>query len=287
MIPTFSILGISICTVWVPSIQLAGKKVAPWILFFICALGSGLIFGMLKPIAIVELGALAICAYLAGSSSAAPLQRSIFSLLTVVEALALAMHMLPGFNNPILISNAKLSLHAAPYTQYLNFDKGAVGLILLAFLCPRTNTIADLATVLRRTFPVAVITMTVVILTAFLIGYVKPDFKVSSYTPIFLATNLLFTCVAEEAFFRGFLQDRFATLLSPLRLGGALAILCSGILFGLVHLGGGAPYFFLSTLVGLGSGVSYSLAKRIEAPIITHFAVNAVHFVCFTYPYLQ
>jgi membrane protease YdiL (CAAX protease family) len=107
------------------------------------------------------------------------------------------------------------------------------------------------------------------------------------FTPIFLVTNLLFTCVAEEAFFRGFLQDRLARAMAHTRYGAAFAIICSGLLFGLAHVGGGLPLILLASLVGLGSGLAYHRTQRLEAAIVTHFIVNAVHFICFTYPKLN
>jgi len=163
----------------------------------------------------------------------------------------------------------------------------AVGLILLAFLCKRAETVSDWREVLRRTAPIALITTVIVIVTAVASGFVRPEFKLSSFTPTFLATNLLFTCVAEETFFRGFLQDRLAPSLGRIRFGGPIAIFCSGILFGLTHVGGGMNYTLLATLVGIGSAYAYSATQRIEAPIMTHFTLNAVHFIGFTYPHLQ
>jgi membrane protease YdiL (CAAX protease family) len=283
---TFIILAASICAVWLPSLQLGKRKIAPWPVLFICALGSGFIQNFIKPIAIVELGLLAMCAYLAVNSTEKRAQSIVFSIVAGIGALALAMHLLPGFNNPVLISNIKFSEDATAYTQYLNVDKAAAGLILLVFLCARISAAADWLIVLRKTYPIAIVTTTVVVLVANMIGYIRPEIKISSYTPIFLVTNLLFTCVAEEAFFRGFFQDRLSKSLSPYRYGDTIAVICSAGAFGLMHIGGGTSYIFLATLIGFGSAYAYSRVKHIEAPIITHFALNAVHFVCFTYPHL-
>ena len=197
------------------------------------------------------------------------------------------MHRLPGFNNPVLVESIKLSADATAFAQYANFDKASAGLVLLAFLCKRAHTVSDWQKVLRRTYPIALFTTVIVIIAAVTIGYVKPEFKFSPFTPIFLATNLLFTCVAEEAFFRGFLQDRFAKMFYRVRFGGLTAILCSGVLFGITHVGGGFNYVLLATLVGIGSAYAYSVIQHIEAPIFTHFMLNAVHFIGFTYPHLQ
>lgn len=109
----------------------------------------------------------------------------------------------------------------------------------------------------------------------------------NSYTVMFLTVNLLFTCVAEEAFFRGFLQENLFKLMKPFRCGPLITVVISGLLFGLVHIGSGMHYVVLSSLVGLGCAYVYLRTKSIEAPILVHFAVNAVHFVGFTYPYIN
>jgi membrane protease YdiL (CAAX protease family) len=187
----------------------------------------------------------------------------------------------------VLIAGVKLSPDAAPFTQYANFDKASVGLILLAFFCNRARTVSEWKETLRRACPVVVVTSASIIVIAILAGYVKPDFKISSITLVFLAANLLFTCVAEEAFFRGFLQSRIAKSLHRFRFGSLATIICSGMLFGIAHAAGGFYYVMLATLAGFGYAYAYAVTRRIEASILTHFALNAVHFVGFTYPHLQ
>ena len=285
MLITFGLLGLSICAVWLPPLQVGKKSsISPWLLLFIGAIAAGFLGGYLSWQAIIELGVLGIAAYFAGRSEATRAQRIVLGTVTAVLALALAMHRLPGFHNPLLIANMKFSADAAPFTQYANFDKAAVGLILLAFLCHRARSASDWKEVLSRTAPIAVLTAVSTIAVAIALGYVRPDLKLSSYTPVFLVTNLLFTCVAEEAFFRGFLQDRLAKALNPIRFGEQVAILCSGLLFGIAHAGGGSRYVLFATLAGFGYAYAYSRVRRIEAPIIVHFTLNAVHFIGFTYP---
>lgn len=288
MLITFGLLGLSICAAWLPPIRF-GKQysISPWLLPFIGAVAAGLLSGYLTWPAIIELGALGIAAYFAGRSEATRTQRIVFGTVTAVLALALAMHRLPGFNNPVLIANMKFSTDAAPFTQYANYDKAAVGLILLAFICHRAKSASDWKEVLRHTAPIALVTLVATMAVATALGYVRPDLKLSPYTPVFLVTNLLFTCVAEEAFFRCFLQDRLAKALNRVRFGEQVAVLCSALLFGFAHAAGGSRYVLLATIAGVGYATAYSMARRIEAPILTHFALNAVHFVGFTYPQLQ
>ncbi len=255
--------------------------------FFVAALISGFVSGFLSPVAIGALVVFAIAAYYSADKGIKPWLRNLAISFTLILALGLAMHKVPGFNNPVIAAQLILSAGAAPYTQYLNFDKAAVGLLLLVFLCARSRTWENWKETLVLSCPIALATTAVVFSAACLLNYVGFDFKLTSYTLTFLAVNLLFTCVAEEAFFRGFLQEMMMKGLASNKFGGIIAILISGILFGLVHAAGGPKYVFLTTLVGWGSAYAYARTRRIEAPIIVHFTVNAVHFIFFTYPFIQ
>lgn len=51
---------------------------------------------------------------------------------------------------------------------------------------------------------------------------------------------------------------------------------------------GGPTYVVLSTVAGVGYGRAYLHAgNRIEASLLAHFTLNAVHFLGFTYPALS
>ncbi|PRC92575.1 CPBP family intramembrane glutamic endopeptidase [Solimicrobium silvestre] len=285
---TFVLLALAICSAWLKPIHINERFILPpWVLFFIASMVSGLVVGVLSPLAIVELGIFCGAAYLAQIPNQKFAQRFIFGSVTAIIALALAMHKLPGFNNPVIISSMTLSAGAATFTQYANFDKGVVGLILLAFLCSRANTLPEWAKLLKQTFPIALITTVAVLGVAIGLDYVKPDFKITQTTALFLGANLFFTVIAEEAFFRGFLQNRLSSVLTRFRYGQLIAIICSALLFGAVHAGGGITIVLLASIAGFGYAYAYYVTRRIEAPIIVHFVLNAVHFIGFTYPHLN
>ena len=76
------------------------------------------------------------------------------------------------------------------------------------------------------------------------------------------------------------------------RRGARRARLCgngggvSALAFGLAHAGGGWRYVLLATIAGTGYALAWQRTGRIEASILAHFAVNATHFLLFTYPAL-
>jgi membrane protease YdiL (CAAX protease family) len=59
------------------------------------------------------------------------------------------------------------------------------------------------------------------------------------------------------------------------------------VLFGLAHAHGGPALVVLATFAGIGYGAAYQRSGRIEAAILAHFALNAAHFLMFTYPALR
>lgn len=268
---------------------LTGALAAVWFhprlpaLLFAAAVGAGLYAGVLHAPALAILFVFGIAAWQAGHARAA-LLRAIALAVTIILALMLAMHKLPGFSNPVLIDHVQFSADALPFTQYANFDKGAVGLILLAWLCQRVTSWSELGTVLRRTAPILALTVVATLGFALAAGVVGIDLKLPPQTLSFIAVNLLFTVIAEEAFFRGLLQARLAAALQRFSWGPWLAVAVSALLFGAAHLGGGLRYGILAGIAGLGYAWAYHRTQRIEAAILVHIALNTVHFIAFTYP---
>jgi membrane protease YdiL (CAAX protease family) len=118
-------------------------------------------------------------------------------------------------------------------------------------------------------------------------GYVRFEPKFPAETWLWLGVNLGFTCVAEEAIFRGFIQAQLARAWAQRDGGPGWALVVAAGLFGLAHAAGGPAYVALATAAGVGYGWIYRKTSRIEASILTHFALNTVHFLAFTYPALQ
>jgi membrane protease YdiL (CAAX protease family) len=92
--------------------------------------------------------------------------------------------------------------------------------------------------------------------------------------------------MAEEAFFRGFIQKNLSLMMKKIQHGDYLALLIAAVLFGLAHYPGGIKYVILATVAGLGYVWVYLTTKRIEGSILTHFGLNLTHFLFFTYPAL-
>jgi len=284
MLLTFILLGLSICAVWIPNIALGhGFSVPLWALLLAAATASGLASGALGWIAVIAL-TLLIAASVLSQRLESRISRTTFTIVAALIALALALHRVPGFNNPTVIDGVRLTESASPFTQYANFDKGAAGLILLVFFCQRVTSMQDRRRIAAPTLMAMGLTALAVIACALVARYVAFDPKLPTFALTFLAINLLFTCVAEEAFFRGLLQERLTRALAPRWQWIAIGV--SAVLFALAHFAGGMLYVALATIAGLGYALVYGATRRIESAVLTHFAVNAIHFFGFTYPHL-
>lgn len=248
-----------------------------WLVLLGLAISAGLAAGVLRPVAGASIAALLAFSWLATRHGKAAV-RVLFTLMTLLLALALAMHAVPGYDNALLLKDVRLSAGSAPYTLYANFDKGVVGLVLLVFFCHRAGSWRDFAKAWKSQALVFAALLCGVLGVGWAIGFVHPDFKLSPFLPLFAAVNLLFVCVAEEAFFRGIIQGQLA------RYGDTLAVAVSGLLFGAAHLAGGWQIGVLASLAGLGYALLYARTRRIEIPVAVHFLLNLVHFVAFTYP---
>lgn len=293
MFLTFALLTAAILALWVkPDAGFgAPSRTSPlrqhaWWLLYVGAIITALAVGILRPLGLAWLGLFAIATALFSTSDTRGL-RALGIVGIVVLGAGLMAHALPGFNNPRVISDLRLTPDAQPYRLHLNFDKTSVGLFLLALLHPRLTGAPGWRTMLRRVAPVIGATVALLLLLSLLAGYVRFAPKFPREAPLFLWANLCLTCVAEEAFFRAFIQRHLALRWSAHPRGAIAALLVAAILFGLAHAAGGPTYVVLSTLAGVGYGLAYHrTGQRIEAAILTHFSVNALHFLFFTYPAL-
>lgn len=199
-------------------------------------------------------------------------------------SLAMGLALLPGFDRIVLAGPLVLSPGAAPYEIAVGFPKVVTGLAILGVIRPSLLSRRGLGRVLASAAPVFAATTFVVMIGVYSMGYTAFAPKWTSVFLLWAPINLFFTCLAEEAFFRGFVQHELARVDSGSDGAQVGALVFAAVLFGLAHFGGGASYVIAAALAGLGYGWAFLRTQRIEAAIATHFGVNAVHFLLFVYP---
>lgn len=283
------LLGLATCAAWIPTFQFTDDyRIAPWTLGLGAAIAAAFYAGLIDILGLLPVVALAVAGF-ASSHIASVSGRRAATIVCVVLAFALGIQAFPGFPDAVFVDRLRLNGDSAPMRLSLNFAPGVAGIVLLALFCHRVRTWRELWSIASPTLTVAAITVVVVMGLGLAVGYIHVDMKFPLITVIYLVKTLLYTAVLEEAFFCGIVQEGltitpFIAARPVLRWVPTLA---SSALFGIAHAPAGLLFVMLAAVAGAGYSVAYALTRRIEAAIAVHFAVNAVHFVGFTYPHLS
>lgn len=277
----YGFLYLTVVSLWLP------KSWKPFtsILSFATALVLGLLSHIIMPIGLIPIFSLALVLYYSQVTTTNLLRFFGYSLILLLS-IGLASHLCPGFYNLKVIDHVYISKNAIPYTLYLNFDTAVVGILILGITHHLISKKQDWIQLFKKTIFPFLGLIFIVMLLAISLGLVRFDPKLPSSLPIWFITNLLFVSVAEEAIFRGFLQKNITLLLSKKAYGNYLSIVITAVLFGLMHYMGGIKYIFLALISGLGYGWIYNRTQYIESAIVSHFGLNLIHFIFFTYPLL-
>lgn len=258
-----------------------------WWWLWAASLGAALVSGIVDPF-----GAVAAIAFAAGvlvfsRPNLKPAAKISSAVLVLVIATGFMLHRVPGFHNPRVIDAVRFTADALPFSLYLNYDKALIGLFILGWCHPRLASLRETRAMLAMAAPRILAVIALVLPLSLALGYVRFAPKLPGESSLWLGVNLLFTCVAEEALFRGFVQEQLQRRWASSPRGAFAALGSAAMLFGLAHAAGGPAYVLLATIAGLGYGWIYQRAGWIEASILAHLALNAVHFFVFTYPALQ
>ena len=282
----FGALSLSILTAFSKlNIQLNKVSLPVWSIPFSLSLVAGLSYGVLEWVALIPIAIYFFLGHLAATTAS----RAIYSvaiLSLLVFGLALAMHAVPGFNNKLVYENITLGQYSnAPFTLYANFDKATVGLALVSFLIGSNKNRLTVEYNKTLMWPLILGICILVNVVGYLLG-LQFDFKLNQSILVFYWFNLLFTCVAEEAFFRLLIQDNISKLLHKFRWGPIVAVVVTTALFVLAHLAGitQAEQGVMVLIAGLAYAAIYEKTKSLPLAITTHFGVNAIHITFLTYP---
>lgn len=205
-------------------------------------------------------------------------------VLFVATALGLALHLLPGFKNPLALAG-RVSPTAIDYRMYLNLDKALIAVWVL-WAWPHLEWAKSPWVGLRQGLLWGVGTGAACLALGVAAGMLTWEPKWPHVIPLWALNNLLLVCVAEEAFFRGYLQQGLITLLGERRHAAWIGLGAAALLFGLAHFAAGPAMMVVAIIAGLGYGMAYQRGGLLAA-ILAHFALNALHLVLFTYPMMR
>ena len=202
--------------------------------------------------------------------------RGVALTLVLLWAMALTLHLVPGFDNLKVLDRVQAGPASVPFTLYLNLDKP---LIFFGLLLAWPALLGPGGTMRWRPLALLILPLAALLITAWQLGALKPDVGLPHWWWLFAFNNLLFTCVAEEALFRGFIQQGVASRSKPW-----LGLLVASLLFGAAHLAGGPLLVLLAALAGACYGLAFLLSGRLSVAIAIHFLFNFAHLALFTYP---
>ena len=202
--------------------------------------------------------------------------RGVALTLVLLWAMALTLHLVPGFDNLKVLDRVQAGPASVPFTLYLNLDKP---LIFFGLLLAWPALLGPGGAIRWRPLALLILPLAALLITAWQLGALKPEVGLPHWWWLFAFNNLLFTCVAEEALFRGFIQQGVASRSKPW-----LGLLVASLLFGAAHLAGGPLLVLLAALAGACYGLAFLLSGRLSVAIAIHFLFNFAHLALFTYP---
>ena len=275
---SYLLLLLSILSLWIK------QEIKIWGTITAASMVCGVISDRIDIIGIISIVILCLLYHTVNRINLILLIRVTSGVLAIILSVMLASHLIPGFNNWKVVDSVSLTETSLPYSMYLNMDKTLVGLAILGLGFPLIKSLKEWGSVLRSTLPIFLVGLIVLASASQAFGYTHWDFKFPDLFFVWALINLIFTCVSEEAFFRGFLQKNLFKILQKYKHGNILSLIIVSILFGLSHFAGGFKYVILSTIAGIVYGYVYQKTQRIEASILCHFGVNTFHFIFLTYP---
>ncbi|MGE6125499.1 CPBP family intramembrane glutamic endopeptidase [Aeromonas rivipollensis] len=202
--------------------------------------------------------------------------RGVALTLVLLWAMALTLHLVPGFDNLKVLDRVQAGPASVPFTLYLNLDKP---LIFFGLLLAWPALLGPGGTMRWRPLALLILPLAALLITAWQLGALKPDVGLPHWWWLFAFNNLVFTCVAEEALFRGLIQQGMASRSKPW-----IGLLVASLLFGAAHLAGGPLLVLFAALAGACYGLAFQLSGRLSVAILLHFLFNFAHLALFTYP---
>lgn len=236
------------------------------------ALGGGLVTSYVEPLGV--LWVLLFLAWLLLGERYVP--QLLWWLGGLIFSVLLAAHLLPGFSVTTVWEPHQLAHDSPPYALRLAWDKWLLGLCLLVWWLgrPRAPTLSP-----QLALSAAALTLVAVPLFALALGLVGWQPKWPTALWQWLLINLFVSVLAEELLFRGWLQSLLVE-----RLGAAIGIALTALLFGAAHLPFGVAFALLAGISGLGYGLAFHYSGRLWPAVLLHGCVNLLHLLLLSYP---
>ena len=191
--------------------------------------------------------------------------------LCVIIAVTLVMHVLPGFHNPKVLDAVVVGPQSIPFSMYFNMDKAVVPFFLITCM-PTLFVAKPLYKMGKLGWVILVLAVPALLLLAVALGGLRIEPHAPEWFAQFALANIFFVSLAEEALFRGYLQQRLSRIVHPV-----VALLIASVLFGLMHYSGGLLLIIFASLSGIIYGLAWMWSGRLWVATLFHFGLNCVH----------
>jgi len=209
-------------------------------------------------------------------------------LAVIFTGLSIGLYRPSGFNYPLLFSVESLHENGKDFSLYVNIGKGlAGGLSLFILLKYYTEKPRYIHSPSKQASTALVFAFIILSLAYYLLNL---DFHLKPLELILLfgLSNLLVSCIAEEAFMRLIVQAQIRRFIekkiSQNWLLELLPLLATTIVFMATHSLASPDLAVVYSIAGFLYGLIYTLTKNVFAAIALHFMVNLFHFAFLTYP---
>ncbi|OTA21530.1 CAAX protease [Xenorhabdus beddingii] len=204
--------------------------------------------------------------------------RNLIEVLLLISGILLFIHYLPGFHNLKYLDKVQVGPLSAPFSMYFNFDKALLPFILLCCM-PTLFTRKPLVNAPPHGWALLIAAIPALLWLATVLGGLAVELHLPSWFPAFVAANIFFVSLAEEALFRGYIQQKLSQWMNPY-----LALVITSLLFGAAHFAGGGLLMIFATLAGLIYGLTWMWSGRLWVAVAFHFSLNLMHLLFLTYP---
>jgi uncharacterized protein len=258
----FLFLCASFLSLWVH------RKIKIWASLLALSILSGFIAGNVLLIGLVFMAALLVLWIFYTRSPTL-----ILFIAIVAVSMGFKLHLFPGYAPFIFTDKFSLGL-----------EKPLIGLFPLAFFVSLARSKKSWSTAAKGTL-IGCLGIVVLAILATFAKATSWQFKIPSFFAIRSLSNLFLTAIPEEGFYRGFVQKTLCSYFKDSRAGKILALVLTSLLFTAAHLYW-SPNLHIFAFIFLASllyGSVYLLTEKIESAIATHFLLNLMHMLFFSY----
>jgi len=249
-----------------------------WLVAGVCA-----ILGLLPPVHVLCAALLIGLLFMYDTAQATYLKAPAW-IGVFVAGIFMALYRPEGFSYWNSISVEQLHDNGKPYQQFVNLGKFFGALIIFCWVMIGSIKSDVRRAMFRRNLGIIFAFALSVLLLATLILDLNLTPKISDLMLLFLLINLVVTCFSEEAFYRLVVQKPSERAFSTVWISRLFGVAVVSTFFALTHFSGDPYILAVMIIAGVFYAVVYALTRSVSAAILTHFLVNALHFIFLPYP---